>query len=93
MAHHGAALVKPRLTALKRASGIFGFHLAALDMRQSSDVHERVLAELFAHSGVEAHYAALAEADKIALLLAELASPRLLYFAVSSPIPTKPVPN
>jgi phosphoenolpyruvate carboxylase len=78
VANHGAALVKPRLAALKRASEIFGFHLAALDMRQSSDVHERVLAELFAQSGVEASYATLPESEKIALLLAELASPRLL---------------
>ncbi len=78
VAHHGAALVKPRLAALQRAAGIFGFHLAALDMRQSSDVHERVLAELFAQSGVEARYSALAEQDKIALLLAELDNPRPL---------------
>ncbi|MGC8045202.1 phosphoenolpyruvate carboxylase, partial [Salmonella enterica] len=60
-AHHGAALVKPRLAGLKRAVEIFGFHLATLDMRQSSDVHERVLAELFAKSQVEADYAGLTE--------------------------------
>ena len=76
--HHGAALVKPRLAGLKRAADIFGFHLATLDMRQSSDVHERVLGELFAAAGVEAHYAARDEAEKVALLLAELAQPRLL---------------
>ena len=77
--HHGAALVKPRLAVLKRASEIFGFHLATLDMRQSSDVHERVLAELFARAGVEKNYGALDEEDKVALLLAELGKPRLLY--------------
>jgi phosphoenolpyruvate carboxylase len=78
-AHHGAILVKPRLAGLLRASSIFGFHLASLDMRQSSDVHERVLAELFARAGVEADYAKLDEADKVSLLLAEIAHPRLLY--------------
>jgi len=78
LAHHGAALVKPRLAALMRATEIFGFHLAALDMRQNSDVHERVLAELLASAGVTDAYADLAEDDKVALLLAELASPRLL---------------
>jgi phosphoenolpyruvate carboxylase len=77
--HHGAVLVKPRLARLKRAADIFGFHLATLDMRQSSDVHERVLAELFSRAKVEAHYAALSEADKVALLLAELGKPRLLH--------------
>jgi phosphoenolpyruvate carboxylase len=78
-ANHGAILVKPRLSGLLRAASIFGFHLASLDMRQSSDVHERVLAELFARAGVEASYAQLDEAAKVKLLLAEIANPRLLY--------------
>ncbi|MES2015902.1 MAG: phosphoenolpyruvate carboxylase [Pseudomonadota bacterium] len=78
-ANHGALLVKPRLATLRRAAGIFGFHLASLDMRQTSDVHERVLAELFASAGVESAYASLTEEAKVKLLLAELAQPRLLY--------------
>jgi phosphoenolpyruvate carboxylase len=78
-ANHGAILAVPRLAGLMRAARIFGFHLASLDMRQSSDVHEKVLAELFASAGVEADYAALDEAAKVQLLLAELAQPRLLY--------------
>ncbi|MDP9107538.1 MAG: phosphoenolpyruvate carboxylase, partial [Pseudomonadota bacterium] len=77
-AHHGTALVMPRLAGLKRAADIFGFHLATLDMRQSSDVHQRVLQELFARAGVCADYGVLDETDKVALLLAELAQPRLL---------------
>ncbi|CDG82065.1 phosphoenolpyruvate carboxylase [Janthinobacterium agaricidamnosum] len=77
--NHGAALVKPRLATLKRAADIFGFHLASLDMRQTSDIHERVLAELFAKSAVESDYSALGEAQKEQLLLSELAQPRLLY--------------
>ncbi len=76
--HHGAVLIKPRLSTLKRAADIFGFHLASLDMRQTSDVHERVLAELFASAQVEPDYAKLDEAGKVAVLLAELAQPRLL---------------
>lgn len=76
--NHGAAMVKPRLSTLKRAADIFGFHLASLDMRQTSDIHERVLAELFAKSGVQADYRALDEEQKQQLLLAELAQPRLL---------------
>ena len=77
--HHGAALVKPRLATLKRASEIFGFHLATLDMRQSSDVHERVLTELFSRAKAEPNYAALPEEAKVELLLQELNKPRLLY--------------
>ena len=77
--HHGAALAKPRLAGLKRAAEVFGFHLATLDMRQSSDVHERVLSELFNRAGVEPNYAALSEELKLELLLQELHRPRLLY--------------
>ncbi|MGN5480560.1 phosphoenolpyruvate carboxylase [Cupriavidus basilensis] len=47
-------------------------------MRQVSDVHEAVAAELFAAAGVEKDYAALPESRKLELLLAELRQPRLL---------------
>ncbi|MBB3221182.1 phosphoenolpyruvate carboxylase [Pseudoduganella umbonata] len=78
-ANNGAILAEPRLNGLLRAVRIFGFHLASLDMRQGSDVHEAVLAELFARGGVEPDYAALDEDAKVALLLGELARPRLLF--------------
>ncbi|OYO25856.1 phosphoenolpyruvate carboxylase [Janthinobacterium sp. PC23-8] len=78
-AHHGAALARPRLATLRRAADIFGFHLASLDMRQTSDVHEKVLADLFARSGVESDYCALDEDARETLLLSELSQPRLLY--------------
>ncbi|MGB9989165.1 phosphoenolpyruvate carboxylase [Pseudoduganella rhizocola] len=78
-ANHGGMLARPRLTTLKRAAEIFGFHLASLDMRQSSDIHERVLAELFAKSGAHADYSALDEDSKVKLLLAELSQSRPLY--------------
>ncbi|MGV3655371.1 MAG: phosphoenolpyruvate carboxylase, partial [Noviherbaspirillum sp.] len=77
--HHAEMLVKPRLAMLRRAAGIFGFHLATLDLRQNSDVHEAVVAELLARAGVATDYAALAEAEKVELLLQELAQPRLLH--------------
>jgi phosphoenolpyruvate carboxylase len=77
--NHGAILIKPRLSGLLRAASIFGFHLASLDMRQSSDIHERVLAELVKRAGVEGDYAALDEEAKVKLLLTEIAHPRLLY--------------
>jgi phosphoenolpyruvate carboxylase len=78
-ANHGALLAAPRLAGLRRAAGIFGFHLASLDLRQTSDVHERVLAELFKTAAVQGDYAGLDEAAKVALLLGELAQPRLLF--------------
>jgi phosphoenolpyruvate carboxylase len=71
-------LAQGRLRALSRAASVFGFHLAPLDLRQSSDVHEEVVAELLARAGVEAGYAALDEAARGALLARELAGPRPL---------------
>ena len=56
----------------------FGFHLATLDLRQNADVHERVVAELLRVAGVEADYQALREAERVALLRAELAGGRPL---------------
>jgi len=66
------------LGRLIRAVEVFGFHLATLDMRQNSAVHERVLAELLKISGVEADYLALNEEARIALLRGELAVNRPL---------------
>ena len=48
---------------------VFGFHLATVDLRQSSDQHEAVVAELLAVARVEADYAALDEPARRALLL------------------------
>jgi phosphoenolpyruvate carboxylase len=76
--HHGASLASPRLSPLARAAEVFGFHLASIDLRQSSDIHEAVIAELLKRAGVEDDYAALPEADKLTVLLGELAQPRLL---------------
>ena len=76
--HHGAPLAAPRLAPLARAAEVFGFHLASIDLRQSSDIHEAVIAELLRRAGVEADYAALSEADKLEVLLTELAQPRPL---------------
>ncbi|QJU57484.1 phosphoenolpyruvate carboxylase [Sphingomonas sp. AP4-R1] len=66
------------LGRLIRAVETFGFHLATLDLRQNSDVHERVVAELLKVAGVEADYVALDEAAKVALLRRELRTPRPL---------------
>ncbi|WP_267396638.1 MULTISPECIES: phosphoenolpyruvate carboxylase [unclassified Sphingomonas] len=66
------------LGRLIRAVETFGFHLATLDLRQNSAVHERVVAELLSVAGVEADYLALDEAARVALLRAELANARPL---------------
>jgi len=76
--HHAAALVGPRLAPLMRAVQVFGFHLATLDIRQSSDKHEAVVAELLQHARVEPNYSALPEAQRRSVLLAALQDARSL---------------
>ncbi len=66
------------LGRLIRMVETFGFHLATLDMRQNSAVHERVVADLLKGAGVEGDYLSLDEPARIACLRRELASPRPL---------------
>jgi len=76
---NGAALMaRGRLRRLRRAAELFGFHLAPLDLRQNSDVHLRTVHELFETARPGTDYAGRSEEGRIALLLAELATPRLL---------------
>ncbi|MBK7234654.1 MAG: phosphoenolpyruvate carboxylase [Sterolibacteriaceae bacterium] len=77
-AHNSGLLARGRLRRLRRAVSVFGFHLAAVDLRQNSDVHERVIAELFAAARPEIDYAALDEPARIALLAEELRTARPL---------------
>lgn len=76
---HGLGILAAgRLRDLRQAVRAFGFQLATLDLRQNSDVHEVVVAELLRVAGVADDYEALGESARQTLLLAELASPRLL---------------
>ena len=77
-AHHAQALVAPRLAPLMRAVQVFGFHLATVDLRQSSDKHEAVVAELLATARVHADYSSLSEDERRSLLLAQLNDARPL---------------
>ena len=74
-----ASLAGGRLRRLLRAVQIFGFHLASIDLRQNSDVHARSVAELLAKAGRCPDYEALPEAERIKLLVEEIATPRPLY--------------
>jgi phosphoenolpyruvate carboxylase len=73
-----ALLADDRLARLREAVHVFGFHLCGLDMRQNSEVHEEVVAELLAWAGVHPDYASLPEPDRVALLVAELGTRRPL---------------
>lgn len=72
------ALSDRRLRALIRAVEVFGFHLATVDLRQSSDNHEIVLDELLRVAGVSPAYSKLDEQSKRSLLMEMLNDPRSL---------------
>jgi phosphoenolpyruvate carboxylase len=79
LSQNGSAdLADGRLAQLREAVRSFGFHFAIMDLRQNSAVHERVVAELLREAAVAADYKSLPEAERIALLVRELESPRLL---------------
>ncbi|MBB3771906.1 phosphoenolpyruvate carboxylase [Angulomicrobium tetraedrale] len=77
-AHKSGAIARGKLRDLRRAVDSFGFHLAILDSRQNSDVHERCIAELFEVAAPGTNYKAQPEGTRVALLLRELATARPL---------------
>jgi phosphoenolpyruvate carboxylase len=78
VANGSELLARGRLRGLRRAVDVFGFHLAGLDLRQNSDIHEKTIAELFGVAGTGIKYSALDEEIKIDLLRQELATARPL---------------
>ncbi len=76
--HGGGRVADAMVLPVRDTVAMFGAHACALDMRQNSAVHERVLADLFAAADVTTAYLAAPEDERIALLLAELRSPRRL---------------
>lgn len=56
----------------------FGLHLATVDLRQHSRVHEVAVAELLAMAGVCDNYASLNEDQRLSILRRELSQPRPL---------------
>ncbi|MFH5210200.1 phosphoenolpyruvate carboxylase [Antrihabitans spumae] len=76
--HGDAILADDRLAALRWSIETFGFHLSSLDLRQNSEIHEEVVAELFAWAGVHPDYRSLPEDERVELLAQELATRRPL---------------
>ena len=76
--HGSARIARGRLRSLRRAVEVFRFHLAPLDLRQHSGVHEQVVAELFRAGARRDGYEILNEAERRRWLLEELELPRPL---------------
>ncbi|WP_422978714.1 phosphoenolpyruvate carboxylase [Undibacterium sp. Ji49W] len=77
-ANGSAAITRGRLRHLRRAVKVFGFYLAPLDLRQNSDVHERVVHELLQAANPELKYLDLNEEQRIEVLIKEISSARPL---------------
>jgi phosphoenolpyruvate carboxylase len=77
-ANGSTLLADDRLARLREAAHVFGFHLSGLDLRQNSDVHEEVVAELLAWAGVHPDYMALSEDERVNILAVELGTRRPL---------------
>jgi phosphoenolpyruvate carboxylase len=78
IANNSGVIARGRLRLLRRAVDCFGFHLARLDVRQNSAVHERTVAELLDAATPGMSYLALNEEARIALLSSELRNARPL---------------
>src|SRR5207302_10384749 len=72
ISNNSRVIARGRLRLLRRAVDCFGFHLARLDMRQNSAVHERTVAELIDAANPGTSYLALGEDARIWLLTNEL---------------------
>jgi phosphoenolpyruvate carboxylase len=81
VASESRLLARGRLRHLRRAVNVFGFSLAPIDLRQNSDVHEVVVAELLEAARPGTAYLVMDEQQRTALLLQELATARPLASA------------
>ncbi|MCL6445177.1 MAG: phosphoenolpyruvate carboxylase [Alicyclobacillus sp.] len=75
--HRGAEIADTKVAPLMRQVELFGFHMATLDIRQHSDIHEQALQELFQHARL-GDYRGLSEDEKIRVLSELLRDPRPL---------------
>jgi phosphoenolpyruvate carboxylase len=76
--HGSGRIADGRLRGLRRAAEVFGFHLATLDMRQHSSMHEAVVGELFERGANAVGYTELGEEERLDWLLREIDTPRPL---------------
>ncbi len=60
-------IARGRLRDARRRAEVFGFHLASLDVRQHSSVHEQIVGEILARGGL-GDYASRDEAARVELL-------------------------
>ena len=67
-----------RLRRIQRLLGSFGLHLASVDIREHSGVHESAVSQLLESAGVTSGYAGLSEEERLEILEREIRNPRPL---------------
>ena len=70
--HRGTTFAGGHLGRLVRQVEVFGLNLTSLDVRQHSSYHAQALDEVLARSGVCQGYAALPDANRLAILTREI---------------------
>ena len=68
--HGSIYLARGRIANLRRAAEVFGFHLAPLDMRQHSAIHQQVVSELLNKAGVVNYHEMDEQARRKAVVVA-----------------------
>ncbi|MFD0715907.1 phosphoenolpyruvate carboxylase [Paenibacillus sp. GCM10027626] len=76
--HYADYVADTYISKLIRQVELFGFHLAALDVRQHSKEHENAMTEILSYMSITENYGALSETEKIELLHRLLNDPRPL---------------
>jgi phosphoenolpyruvate carboxylase len=74
--HYADYIADTHIKKLIRQVELFGFHTAALDIRQHSQEHENAMTEVLANMNISNNYAELSEEEKINLLNNILNDPR-----------------
>ncbi|MBA3710126.1 MAG: phosphoenolpyruvate carboxylase, partial [Planctomycetes bacterium] len=79
---NAARVVVAEIEPVERAVELLGFHLAVLDIRQNSAVHEQALAQLLRAAGIDGGgFPTWSEKERLAMLDSELRGPRPLAHA------------
>ncbi|QSO47669.1 phosphoenolpyruvate carboxylase [Alicyclobacillus mengziensis] len=77
--HHGAGVADAKVRPLIQQVELFGFHMATLDIRQHSAVHEATVAELLEAAQIRSDYMDMSESERIERLTKLIVDPRPVW--------------
>jgi len=84
LAINAGRLSRSAVWPVRRTLDVFGFHLAALDIRQNSSFHDRAMEQILAAAGLpDSKFSEWSEERRVEFLSAELSGPRPFHFSDS----------